>query len=80
MNVSATQALQAELEARSAALAAAQADALAAGEAAAEAHHLQVQLERLGAERDDLAAALEGMQQVRMDCLLGSGSATRQGL
>lgn len=60
----ATQALQAELEARPATLAAARADTLAAGEAAAEAERLQAQLERLGAERDDLAAALEGVQQV----------------
>ncbi len=64
INVPATQALQAELEARSAALAAAQADALAAGEATAKAERLEAQLERLRAERDDVAAALESMQQV----------------
>ena len=66
-NLPATQALQAELEARSAALAAAQANSVAAGEAAAEAERLKAQLERLGAERDDLAAALDGMQQVLTD-------------
>ena len=60
----AQQALQAELEERSAALAAAQADALAAGKAAEEVERLQAQLERLGAERDDLAAALDSTQQV----------------
>ena len=58
------QALQAELEARSAALAAAHADTSKAADASAEVERLQAQLERVTAERDDLAADLDRQQQV----------------
>ena len=59
--------MQAELEARSAALAAAQVDGAAAAEASAEhSAMLAARLEQLGAERDELAAALGRMQQVRI--------------